>query len=178
MRGLHARLSDVHAFSGILKRCSTFCALRVMMRAALCVSMWRVRDRIWVDVDSTKTRRTGLILRSATDLTRYDQFGKIRDRFCVIRFSRVNEQAKLWRNGEKPGTSVPWRRVFQNYSRCCTDDVRIELLNVFRQTKETTKCFLMLTLSGTPTGVLGLSAIECLDLFGGFNPMNQIIFRL
>ena len=48
MRGLHARLSDVHAFSGILKRCSTFCALRVM------ILHLSASNTLCIDVTSTR----------------------------------------------------------------------------------------------------------------------------
>ena len=74
MRGLHARFSDVHAFSVILKTCSTFCTLRVMTSyfsasITLCVDVTRTRSIL----SNTSTRRsTRLILRSATDLTKYE----------------------------------------------------------------------------------------------------------
>ena len=105
MRGLHAHFSDVHAFNVILKTCSTFCALCVMMlyfsaSNTLCVDVTSTRSIL---INTSIRRGTRASLRSATNLTRYEidsaryyQFEDARDRFCVIRFNRVNEQAQLW----------------------------------------------------------------------------------
>ena len=71
MRGLHARFSDVHAFSVILKTCSMFCALCGMLHysasSTLCVDLTSTRSIL----SNTSIRRcTRLILRCATDLTK------------------------------------------------------------------------------------------------------------
>ena len=74
MRGLHARFSDVHAFSVILKTCNTFCTLCGMMlyfsaSSTLCVDVTSTRSML----SHTSIRRsTRLILRNETDLKIYE----------------------------------------------------------------------------------------------------------